>query len=1616
MAGRSNQINMQILLNGTQAVNTLTQIQKAIKSLDKEAKQLTKKGPNQDLIGAENAKKRANELREVLRKTQAEVKNVSSGFSVAGKSVAGLENALKIATQQFRALRNEGDRNKMALRIREIKTELNRMNQQLEVANQNGTAFGRLFQRAAEYTGFYMLLNRSRQIITDAIQGNLKLSDSISDIQKVSGLSEEAVKGLVTEIQKIDSRNAPEVLNNMAYAAGKLGIKGADNLLGFTRAADKLNVALKEYLGDGAEGVVRLMKFANVMGTTEQYGVEQALIKTGSALNYMTQSTAAAADYMIDFAARFGPVARAARMSTGDVIGLASALDALSLNNEMAATSLQKFTVKLLSSPVHVAKALGMDAQAAKEMVETGRSIELVDAALTKLAERSQKYGVSGLTSVIGEIGSKGQAQRLIMTLQSLANNTQMVEQYVAMANQSFKEGTSIINEYNIKNQNAAAIMDRAKNSWQKLMVNSENVGLVKEIAQAFYDMSKSLQQNEVWMGSLKISLKILFNLLQAIVQILPSLIILLTGLGIGKLVVGIINLTRTLGVLWTSLKVGAASWRTLSLAMKTNVIGILLSLLPLVIDLIVRFTEKTNEAAKSIDRVTAAKTKFDVEINRQKQQIDEILARVKAAKDGSEERARLIRQINSTYGSYLQGQLTEAANNLTIAKSLEEVNKQLSQELAYKMQNQELEGIRSDYGKGQKSGMSLFVNSLISAGASMEQAYKAEATAMELVRKNKGKEGWRNSQEITRNVLQELAKGDSRYNAVWVNRSRTYQDNQGWTHQKKGDELIMPNIYTGLHNFVASYVKEGNLITRTQNLYKPFIGDYTPPQPEPVTTTTLEDFSKEQAAAEAARRSEEAAARKEMELQYKGIKALIEAFYNDRAAVINDMHSHAVEGYKTALERDMRLDENKVLMAEAINSAWKNVLGEEGGADLWQAQLESMRRQVLEGSKELDVDLSAALQRIVQSDMSGLLQLVKNFGTKLQGEMRNTIAKNDKLIAASGSKVWEELEKAIDKHDYEEKVRKKYWDILRQTYLFRTSFEDGIEGGFKDVNEAAAAGIDALAGMFDKLVAIDIHDPKGLETFRQLIAATDVLSDDMAQLKPEYLEQLYYAAYKLGEEMANAKKQYVSFQKRVMETRYKQTDTYTENKQTEEGQSWLNKMTSTGLSKYGLESSTVKQDNEILLYTQKLQSATDYYTFLEQSEADAMLLEEQRQKVMEATIALQDKMAAKMTNMQTWFKDAMNTLPEYGTALGEAFSKTDPEERADAFKQAHKEILKSLGDATKKMILEWVKQRIQHALQQKLMLAEEKSSEADRLTTTITAEQAIATAKETIGQTVLTTQATQSAESLSTEAAETTGKVNLGIAAGAAKTISSLGWWGIPLVAVITALLNGLLSWALGSLFKDKTNSTDTASTDGKMKSTLRLVSGMLTYDEGNIESLPLTLSHRGGTRPYRGDDGRVYHATATAMPEGTALVRHPIATMVNGMPALVAERGPEMIIGRQTLRDMSQFRPDLLQQIVMFEKRRFRTYDEGNLASIPLTPSDRGGTPEQMMVVMEETRAVNAQLVETVAVLTRQLQNGIYAKINKYGAGGLVEEVADGLYATKKRNNNVNVRRLFG
>ena len=236
----------------------------------------------------------------------------------------------------------------------------------------------------------------------------------------------------------------------------------------------------------------------------------------------------------------------------------------------------------------------------------------------------------------------------------------------------------------------------------------------------------------------------------------------------------------------------------------------------------------------------------------------------------------------------------------------------------------------------------------------------------------------------------------------------------------------------------------------------------------------------------------------------------------------------------------------------------------------------------------------------------------------------------------------------------------------------------------------------------------------------------------------------------------------------------------------------------------------------------------------------------------------------------------------------------------------------------------------------------------------------------------------------------------------------------GTIAAAMLTA--TGAAQLALAKAEYDKVmgggpgGSSKASSSGGKTK----LVSGMLTYDEGNLSSATAPGRSPSGQQSYLGTDGHVYRARQATPPEGVSLVTRPIATTVQGQPALVAERGPEIVIGRRTTRAIQMNEPELLTRLAQYDRHhsgpRLRTFDDGNLAdSVPAGSASGNGTQqtaeqnERIAAALDQNTQMMAAFVQMMTTIQRQ---GIPAHINKYGTGGLIDEVKSGLKFDAKYN----------
>lgn len=423
-----------------------------------------------DATVAEKLKQDLDKLNPALELTKTSLARVTATLgNVKGANLGSLKEAaerLKVELNDVNL--NMDDFTEKAAQLKKVNAQIKELESQTKnVASAWDNAVSRLKNWVLIYVGSSEIWNKMVQ----AYQGALKLSDAMTDVRKTTGLTADEVERLTDEVQELDTRITNEKLMEAATEAGRIGLKTRQEVLEFTRASAITLTALDEL---DARSITSVMKLNELLGETARLGVQQAILSTASSINELSMASSAAQQPIIDFSRRFGGIAAQANISTAEVLGLGATIDALGQPIEMSSTALNKFTTALLSNGKQIAEDTGLSEEYVFEMTRQGKTIELMIEVLGKL---NNMGGIGEISKYMGDMGGDG--ARMTAVVSALAANLGFLREQIDLSKMSFEEGISVINEYNLKNENAAALVARMGNEIREAFVNSGMVSAV---------------------------------------------------------------------------------------------------------------------------------------------------------------------------------------------------------------------------------------------------------------------------------------------------------------------------------------------------------------------------------------------------------------------------------------------------------------------------------------------------------------------------------------------------------------------------------------------------------------------------------------------------------------------------------------------------------------------------------------------------------------------------------------------------------------------------------------------------------------------------------------------------------------------------------------------------------------------------------------------------------------------------------------------------------------------------------------------------------------------------------------------------------------------------------
>lgn len=531
------------------------------------------------------------------RLSQAQINDIVARSKTGKANINELRQAYKQLEEELNFVNTKSET--FANRQKELKNLKKEIDDVTGAANKQGGAWSTALKNLTAYVGLFAVFNQVKTYFVDLFRLNMKFMDQLTDIRKVALSTTDEIANLSRELAKIDTRTSLEELNRIAYAGAKLGIQtqgGTMALAGFVRAADQVNVALKEDLGE--EALTSLAKITEVMGLVDKYGVEKAMLKTGSAIFRLAATSTASSDKIVDFSNRMLALGEQAALTTPDILALGSAVDSMALEPEVAATAFGKLVTELRKGTSPIEKNLGIATGSLKKMIESGRGM---DAILTIFRRMGETKNVFALGDLFKDLGSDG--TRLIKTMVTMAAKNGMLTKAVEESNKAFNEGTAVTVEYNMQQETAMAYMERANNLWEKQFVSaSEASGPVHDIAKAWFEVTQELTSSIGFMTEVRIAISLIFASVKMLLNILPTLIttISMAGLagGFAKLLTylqGVEAASLSLGAAWTKMQ---TTFNKLSFVKQAGVIGGVIGLLGILVVKLVEFTSSLYKAS----------------------------------------------------------------------------------------------------------------------------------------------------------------------------------------------------------------------------------------------------------------------------------------------------------------------------------------------------------------------------------------------------------------------------------------------------------------------------------------------------------------------------------------------------------------------------------------------------------------------------------------------------------------------------------------------------------------------------------------------------------------------------------------------------------------------------------------------------------------------------------------------------------------------------------------------------------------------------------------------------------------------------------------------------------
>lgn len=517
---RDEDIRLSIIVNGNQAQKEIYELDKANRKLvesnqdiKKEMLSLSKQGKKQS-DEYKKLTKSLNQNNAALEVNKLKIKELEGTIGIANLTLAQLRRRTKEVqvalvnmtpgSAQFKAY--SAELAQLNARISELKGKAVASGMSLgQVADKLNRYQTMIAGIIAVFAGFYLSFQQF-------IDFQHKMADAQADVMKTTGLTKKEVDELTKSFNSFNTRTPRMELLKLAEEGGRLGIEGSENLRKYVEVANKIKVALGDDLSDTQIREVGKLTEVYRIGAETGRDFDQSMLSLGSAINEVAASGANQASFQVDYLKRQAGIAAQAKIGAANNIGYAATFDEIGQSVEVSATAMNKIWMDMFHDSTSYAKIAKMSIKDFNTLLQKD-SNEAMKAFLRGLNGNNE--GLSVMVNKLSDLDVGG--VRGAQALSALAGNVEKLEQKQKIANQALIENVSALNEYNVKNNNVAATLDKIQKKIQGWFTSDS---LVKYFETALNFIAKFIGATEDADGSVtkwKENLLFLFKILMIV-------------------------------------------------------------------------------------------------------------------------------------------------------------------------------------------------------------------------------------------------------------------------------------------------------------------------------------------------------------------------------------------------------------------------------------------------------------------------------------------------------------------------------------------------------------------------------------------------------------------------------------------------------------------------------------------------------------------------------------------------------------------------------------------------------------------------------------------------------------------------------------------------------------------------------------------------------------------------------------------------------------------------------------------------------------------------------------------------------------------------------------------